>query len=78
MHHHPPASGCGLPNQFAEPCPTPGLDPGHHRGSARPGVGLTPGFTANAGVPGCAHHSEARVIPHLPPCPVYRIAYTRL
>ena len=57
-------------------CPTPGLDPGHHPGPARPGVGNTPGFTADGAVPGCPLHGEARVRPHLPACAGYFTPYT--
>ena len=56
-------------------CPTLGLDPGHHLGPARPGVGNTPGFTADGAVPGCPLHGEARVRPHLPPCAGYFTPY---
>ena len=60
----------------ARACPTLGLDPGHHLGPARPGVGNTPGFTADGAVPGCPLHGEARVRPHPPACAGYFTPYT--
>ena len=59
----------------ARACPTLGLDPGHHLGPARPGVGNTPGFTADGAVPGCPLHGEARVRPHPPACAGYFTPY---
>ena len=47
--------------------PHPGHRPRASPGSARPGVGITPSFTADGVVPGCTLHSEARVMPD-PPC----------
>ena len=74
-------STCLAPAARPQPCymhacmPHPGHRPRASPGSARPGVGITPSFTADGVVPGCTLHSEARVMPDPPLCAGYRIAY---